>query len=101
MNEININEIFDRENISNEIKNILLNFDENCKNLMFKKGIYIYGSPGCGKTQFIMNLLGAIEYAKQAIKEGFLLDYYLTDNGNIVGISDQGEFIWWRDEDEC
>ena len=48
-----------------------------------------------------MTLLGAIEYAKQAIKEGFLLDYYLTDNGNIVGISDQGEFIWWRDEDEC
>ena len=48
-----------------------------------------------------MTLLGAIEYAKQAIKEGFLLDYYLTDNGNIVGISNQGEFIWWRDEDEC
>jgi len=47
-----------------------------------------------------MTLLCAIEYAKQAIKEGFLLDYYLTDDGNIVGISDQGEFIWWRDEDE-
>jgi hypothetical protein len=47
-----------------------------------------------------MTLLGAIEYAKQAIKEGSLLDYYLTDNGNIVGISDQGAFMWWRDEDE-
>jgi hypothetical protein len=42
-------------------------------------------------------LLEAIAYAKQAIKEGSLLDYYLTDNGNIVGISDQGEFMWWRD----
>ena len=40
----------------------------------------------------------AIQYAEQAIEEGFLIDYYFTDNGNIVGISDQGESIWWRDE---
>jgi hypothetical protein len=42
----------------------------------------------------------AIAYAKQAIKEGVLLEYYFTDNGNIVGISDQGEFMWWREEEE-
>lgn len=41
----------------------------------------------------------AITYAKQAIKEGFLLDYYFTDHGNIIGISEQGEFIWWKDEE--
>ena len=44
-------------------------------------------------------LSDAIQYAKQAIKEGVLLDYYFTDNGNIIGISDQGEFIWWRDKE--
>lgn len=51
------------------------------------------------KGEMMTTLSEAIAYAKQAIKEGFLLDYYLTDNGNIVGISDQGEFIWWRDEE--
>jgi hypothetical protein len=45
----------------------------------------------------MITLLEAIAYAKQAIKDGSLLDYYLTDNGNIVGISDQGEFMFWRD----
>ena len=62
MNSININEIFGRETIANEIKQILLSFDENYKNINFKKGIYIYGSPGCGKTQFVMNILKDLDY---------------------------------------
>jgi len=62
MNTININEIFERETIANEIKQILLSFDDNYKNLNYKKGIYIYGSPGCGKTQFVMNILKDLDY---------------------------------------
>jgi replication-associated recombination protein RarA len=62
MNNININEIFDREKIANEIKGLLLSFDQNVNNVAYKKGIYIYGSPGCGKTQFVMNLLKEINY---------------------------------------
>lgn len=62
MNEININSIFDREKTAQEIKNILLSFDKNYKDLTFKKGIYIYGSPGCGKTQFVMDLLKDLDY---------------------------------------
>jgi len=62
MNSININEIFEREAIANEIKQILLSFDENYKNVNYKKGIYIYGSPGCGKTHFAMNILKELDY---------------------------------------
>jgi replication factor C subunit 1 len=62
MNNVNINEIFDRDKIATEIKNILLAFDKNVNNVAYKKGIYIYGSPGCGKTQFVMNLLKEINY---------------------------------------
>ena len=57
-----LNEIFDRETIEKEIKNILLNFDEKCDEVSFKKGIYIYGSPGCGKTFFITQILKEIGY---------------------------------------
>jgi hypothetical protein len=39
-----------------------------------------------------------ISYAKQEIKDGFLLDYYFTDNGDIVGISEQGEFMYWKED---
>lgn len=58
----NINTILEREKIAYQIKNILLSFDKNCNDITFKKGIYIYGSPGCGKTQFIMNILKEIDY---------------------------------------
>ena len=57
-----INEILNRKNIENEIKNILLNFEELNKDTKFKKGIYVYGSPGCGKTQFVKNIIKDLEY---------------------------------------
>ena len=57
-----INRILERNKIATDIKSILSSFEENCKNVLFKKGIYIYGSPGCGKTQFVMNLLKEMDY---------------------------------------
>jgi DNA polymerase III delta prime subunit len=62
LQSVNINSIFEREETANEIKNILLSFDDNYKNLNYKKGLYIYGSPGCGKTQFVMNILKELNY---------------------------------------
>ena len=58
----NMNNILDRKKITEEIQNILRNFDENCKNIHFKKGIYIYGATGCGKTVFVTNLLKELDY---------------------------------------
>ena len=57
-----MNDILNRKQISKEIKQILSNFQENCKNINFKKGIYIYGSPGCGKTRFVIDLLNEMNY---------------------------------------
>lgn len=57
-----INKTLEREFISLEIKNILRDYSNKCKDINFKKGIYIYGSPGCGKTQFITDILKEIEY---------------------------------------
>lgn len=58
----NINHILQRETIAKDIKQILTSFEENCRNVNFKKGIYIYGSPGCGKTRFVCNLLESLNY---------------------------------------
>ena len=57
-----MNQLLDRETIYNEIKTFLLNFDSRCKDVTFKKGIYIYGSSGCGKTKFILDLLNDMDY---------------------------------------
>ena len=57
-----MNEILQREHIVEEIRQLLTNYEENCKNIQFKKGIYIYGSPGCGKTRFVNDVLKSLNY---------------------------------------
>jgi len=81
----NITKILDRENISDNIKQLLNTFDENCKNLSFKRGIYIYGSPGCGKTHFIMDLLkemnyDVIKYDAGDVRNKSLIDTITSNN---------------------
>ena len=58
----NINEILSRDHIVYQIKEILQNFENNKNDLLFKKGIYIYGHPGIGKTQFVTNILKELDY---------------------------------------
>jgi SpoVK/Ycf46/Vps4 family AAA+-type ATPase len=57
-----MNSILGRDTAYLEIKRLLLSFDTECKNTSFKKGIYIYGAPGCGKTDFVMRLLKDMNY---------------------------------------
>ena len=57
-----INTLFERENIVKEITTILSAFDEKCQQTTFKKGIYIYGSPGTGKSHFVVQLLKELGY---------------------------------------
>jgi hypothetical protein len=62
MDKIDLNKILQREEIVSNIKSILINFELNKNNLLFKKGIYIYGDPGSGKTAFITNILKEMNY---------------------------------------
>ena len=62
MNKLNINRILNREEKEKEIKNILKEFEANKNNILFKKGIYIYGEPGSGKTKFVTDILKELDY---------------------------------------
>jgi DNA polymerase III delta prime subunit len=62
MEKLNINHILNRDDIVINIKNILHNFEINKNNLLTKKGIYVYGDPGTGKTTFIENILKELDY---------------------------------------
>ena len=54
-----LNVMFERITIENEIKTLLNNFN---KDTNTKKGIYLYGSPGCGKSHFINGILKDLQY---------------------------------------
>jgi len=62
MEELNLNKILNREQQEKDIKNILKEFENNKNNLTFKKGIYVYGDPGTGKTTFVTNILKDLNY---------------------------------------
>ena len=62
MEDLNINKILNREDKSNFIKEVLTNFDKNKNDMLLKKGIYIYGEPGTGKTTFVTNILKEMNY---------------------------------------
>jgi hypothetical protein len=62
MELINVNDILNRSTIRDDIHKFLVNFEKNKHDLSCKRGIYIYGNPGTGKTAFIENLLKEINY---------------------------------------
>ena len=57
-----MNNILNREDAVLKIKEVLTNFELNKHNNLLKKGIYIYGEPGSGKTMFVMNILKELDY---------------------------------------
>ena len=72
MDKIDINTILNRNEIYSNIKSFILNFNNIKNDPLSKKGVYIYGEPGCGKTKFITTLLKDINY-----------DIILYDTGEI------------------
>ena len=53
-----LNTYLDRNDMKESMTKILDDFEE----ASVKKGIYIYGNPGCGKTKFVMELLTSMSY---------------------------------------
>jgi DNA polymerase III delta prime subunit len=84
-----MNIILNREKISNDIKDILQNFEVKCKNINYKKGIYIYGSPGCGKTRFVMNILQSLDYDIIKYDAGDIRNKSLFDTMTCNNVSDK------------
>ena len=62
METIDFNQTFQREEKESQIISILKNFELNKNNMLFKKGIYVYGDPGSGKTRFVIDILSKLNY---------------------------------------
>ena len=62
MENLNLNQILQRTDIEKEIKLKLSIFQKQKSDLLIKRGFYIYGNPGVGKTEFIKNILKDLDY---------------------------------------
>ena len=62
MEAIDFNHILDRENTAKTIKEILTAFEKSKTDLNMKRGLYIYGAPGSGKTEFVIGILKELNY---------------------------------------
>lgn len=62
MDKLNLNKILDREHIFEKIKNILQGIENTNSQEQTKKGFYIYGNPGSGKTEFAISMLKELNY---------------------------------------
>ena len=60
MEDINLNKILEREDTYNRIRQTLLDLKNS--NQEQKKGIYVYGNPGSGKTRFVKDVLNNLDF---------------------------------------
>lgn len=89
----NINKFLNRSDTESKIKEILGSFQEKCYDATFKKGFYIYGAPGTGKTQFVTNILkelgyDVIKYDAGDIRNRSLIDTITSDNVSTRNVLD-------------
>ena len=62
MEQLNLNTILNREESEEKLKEILNLFEKNKHLMQTRRGIYIYGSPGSGKTYFVKEILKKLDY---------------------------------------
>lgn len=89
MEHIDFNKILERENIAIKIKNTLLDFQKNKFDLQQKRGIYIYGGPGCGKTEFTISLLKEMNYDVIKYDAGDIRNKSIIDDITMHNMADK------------
>jgi len=89
MDNLDFNKLLDRDHITEKVRSTLIDFENNKKDLTKKRGIYIYGSPGSGKTTFIKNLLQKMDYDIVLYDAGDIRNKMVIDNITNNNMSDQ------------
>ena len=62
MDELNISNILNRDEQAERMRTLLEDFNKNKHNLNIKRGIYVFGKPGTGKTKFVNDVLTKLGY---------------------------------------
>lgn len=96
MEAINYNQILGRTEEESQFMQILSSFEANKNNLLFKKGIYIYGNPGAGKTMFVLDILKRMNYDVVKYDAGDIRNKSIIDDITERNMSDKNIMSLFR-----
>jgi len=88
MEQLNLVHLLNRIEEKNKLIQILEDFEKNKTNLSFSRGVYLYGSPGSGKTTFVKNILKSLNYDIVFFDAGDIRNKAVIDNITKHKISD-------------
>jgi hypothetical protein len=89
MENIELNKILNRLTEEQLMKQLLLNFNKNNKDLTNKNNIYLYGKSGTGKTTFVMKLLKEMDYDVVKYDAGDIRNKTIIENITKHNMSDK------------
>ena len=90
MEELDINSILNRNELSKMLKDALTQFDYNKNDDNTNKGIYVYGDTGIGKTKFVSTTLSknlSVKFLHESFGYAFTIN---TCQFTLVSASDCG-----------
>ena len=96
MDNLNLNKILCREKEETNIKKILNNFEKEKNNPLSKKGIYVYGDPGIGKTTFINKILKDLDYDIISYDAGDIRNKNIIENFTKHNVSDRNVMCMFK-----
>jgi len=89
MEQLDLNTILNRKTQEKILYECLDNFERNKTDMLVRRGIYVYGAPGCGKTLFVMNILKKLDYDILKYDAGDVRNKSVIDNITKNNMSDK------------
>ena len=84
-----MNFLLNRQGLEEKFRNAIDHFEKNKKDQLVKRGIYLYGPPGCGKTIFVEKILKNMNYDIIKYDAGDVRNKSIVDNITKHNMSDK------------
>ena len=98
MDQLNLNNILERNHEKNQLINTLTYFEKHKNNVLTKRGIYVYGAPGTGKTYFVKNILKDLNYDIITFDAGDVRNKTIIENITKNNMSDTNIISMFKKE---
>ena len=88
MEQLNINHILERSDKETILIDCLQYFEKNKSDVLSRRGIYVYGNPGSGKTYFVKSTLKKLDYDVITFDAGDVRNKNIIENITKHNMSD-------------